>query len=710
MHVQGRVMAAVGCSFVLVSSAAAAPPKQPTASAPVMPGSSYAMPNNFYGAHLLVDDGRPGSRGFHHLRWARYLVGKWGYAKTLFADIDAKTQGPREGWVGYVQSCYDLELIPLVRLGGRMKDGQWLPPIPDEPGNYKGMAAAVRRVVEKLPRSRMCPLYIELWNEPNLSVEWAGKPNHKEYADFFAQAAAAIRDIGDERIRILNGGLATSPEWTRKLCEDNPDFLRAFDLWACHPYPHNHPPSINFHDKTMPGGSDLAIDSYLLETAVLAELGRPGVKVMLTETGYDLGNSVYAAYPVINEDNRADYIVRAFRDYWSKWPEVQAVFPFEFCNEGWTRFDWVYPDSETNDDGSPSRPHKQYTMVAALAKPTDRTGALSGTITIAGLGSRLEKARVSVHLKNTAAEADIMGNYTLPRLAPGEYRVNVSKPGFAELSKKITIRNGANTVLDASLEASQRAALSGTVISGDTGKPMGGVVVKLSPGDQQATADRRGEYTITECIPGRYRITAQAKGTLTYEGSDVEVAVKGKNRHDFVLGQLKARGPANVLANAGFEAGGGGGAITGIGLGFEPTEPGPREFGESRAEISRSEAHTGRCSQQLVVRSEPVTVRQITHYGTAKPGTRYEAGGWVRADIPGREGQAWVSLEFTRNDGGVIQRFEPKAKASGRSKGWVWLSVEALAPAGSERISVNLHTKGSGGLAYFDDLWLSTAK
>ena len=651
MRLQLWLIVTIGLGVVPLLPTMAAPPRQPAATAPApLPGSSYAMPNNFYGAHLLVDDGRPGSRGFQHLRWARYLVGRWGYAKTLFADIDAKTQGPREGWVGYVQSCYDLELIPLVRLGGRMKDGQWLPPTPDEPGNYKSMAAAVRRVVEKLPRSRMCPLYIELWNEPNLVVEWAGKPNVQEYADFFVQASAAIREIGDERIRILNGGLATSPDWTRKLGQANPAFLQAFDFWACHPYPHNHPPSINFHDKTMPPGSDLAIDSYLLETAVLAELGRPGVKVMLTETGYDLGNSAYAAYPVINEDNRADYIVRAFRDYWSKWPEIQAVFPFEFCNEGWTRFDWVYPDSGTNDDGSPDKPHKQYTMIAALAKPTDRTGALSGTISIAGLGSRLEAARVSLHLKKNAAEADILGNYTLPRIAPGEYRVNISKPGFAEFSKKITIRGGTNTVLDAALEATERASLSGTVTSGDTGKPLGGVVVKLSPGDQHATTDRRGLFEIPDCIPGRYRISAEAKGTLRYEAADVEVSIKGKNRHDFVLGRLKARGKENVLANAGFEGGGGGGAISGIGLGFEPTEPAPASLARPgpRSAAARPTPASARNDWWPAPRNSPSARSPTTAPPSRALATRLEpgSGATCRAAM-GRPGSAWSSPATT---------------------------------------------------------------
>jgi hypothetical protein len=192
--------------------------------------SAYAMPNNFYGAHLLVDNGLPGTRGYNHLKWARRLVGRWGYAKTMFMGIDKHTTGPAGGWVDYVERCYSLELIPLVRLAGKMKDGQWLAPEPDKPGDYHSMAEAIKRVVLGLPRSEMCPLYVEIWNEPNLAVEWTGKPNPQQYADFMVQAAEAIRSIGDDRIRILNGGLATSADWAQKLCQLNPKFISSFDV------------------------------------------------------------------------------------------------------------------------------------------------------------------------------------------------------------------------------------------------------------------------------------------------------------------------------------------------------------------------------------------------------------------------------------------------------------------------------------------------
>jgi len=676
---------------------------------PPLEKSAYAAPHNCYGAHLLVNDGKPGSRGDKNLRWARYLVGRWGFAKTLFGGIDKNTKGPNQAWIDYVNRCYELELIPLVRLAGHYKGKYWLKPEADEPGNYTSMAAAVKRVVSGLPRSDLCPLYVEVWNEPNLDVEWTGKTNHEEYAAFFVQVAKAIRSIGDDRIKILNGGLASSPEWARLLCQADPKFAQSFDYWSCHPYPMNRPPSFNLHDKKIPPDSELAIDSYLLELAELRKCGRDKVKVVITETGYDLGNSVYTrgkGHPIIDEYNRADYIMRAFRDYWSKWPEVHAVTPFEFCDRGWMRFDWVYPDSDINPDGSPSRPHYQYTVVAALAKPTDVTGAINGTVTVARLGTRLEGAEAS--LLGHHAESDPMGNYFLPKLRPGDYRIRVNKSGFKNAEAKLKVVRGQNTVFDIALVAERRADLTGVVRSGDTGKPIRGAVVRLSPGDLETKTNRKGEFEFKDCIPSRYTLTAEFKRHHDYRAEHVAVVSGRPNRHDFLLGSKRCPDAENLANNTSCEAGGGGGGKPGIALGFEP--PALGGYRDGAALISDDIAHTGRRSQKMRVGQNEVVIRQISHYGTVEPGKRYLGGMWVKADCSNRESGAWITLDMTDNAGVVIERIEPKEKVLGRSDDWIWMQLEGVAPAGSQRLSINLHTQGEGGYAYFDDVYIGLAK
>jgi len=174
--------------------------------------------------------------------------------------------------------------------------------------------------------------------------------------------SVALRALGDDRIRILNGGLSPGGDVPPLDFIDEmaavPGALEAFDVWAAHPYPGNRPPEFNIHEGTARNYRHLAIDSYLLELERLAQHGRRGVQVLLTETGYALGASdlTFLGYASIHEANRADYMVRALRDYWSDWPEVLGVCPYELQDPdgAWAVWDWLG--------------HQQYDAVAAMDK------------------------------------------------------------------------------------------------------------------------------------------------------------------------------------------------------------------------------------------------------------------------------------------------------------------------------------------------------
>jgi len=428
--------------------------------------------------------------------------------------------------------------------------------------------------------------------------------------------------------------------------------------------------------------------------------------VMLTETGYDLGNRLFspAGYPIIDELNRADYMIRAFRDYWPKWPEIIAVFPFEFSNDGWQRFDWVYPDSGTDDAGRPKRIHAQYGAVAALAKVTDTTGGISGTITIDKLGATLEGATVMLDTLPIGAVTDPMGNYLLPKILPGTYKITVKKKGFDTIEQKVTAKAGENTVVNIALVCRDKVKLTGTVRSGDTGKPLSGVTIELQPSKQTVRTSSEGRYEFRNCIPARYTLTATLDSFETYS-ANVQVSSSdqsNQNMHDFVLGRRRATITKNELENGGMEAGGGGGGKEGLALGFESLLAGYRD---EMTAVSDKFAHTGRLSQEMRMYPEELILRQITHYHTAQPGKTWVAGAWVRTDSSDDKAAAWLSLAATGGDGNFVAQTASK-KVTGRSDGWVWLEVQLLSPPNANRISVNLHTQGSTGSAYFDDVSL----
>ncbi len=321
--------------------------------------------DSFYGINTFVQDQCVSNTIFWQLDRMRWLMGYHAWAKQLFYGITPDTRRPKYCWYDFVNAAYDRGLQPVVRLQGVRGGTGWLAPPANWPGNYQSMAEAFKRVVAGLPRRDGFTLYVQIWNEPNMDSEWGGSANPGEYAHFLEQAAGAIRSIGDPRIKVLNGPLAPggniSPvRFMDGMFSSDPNSLWAFDLWAAHPYPSNHPPEFNRHRGTS-GSSRLTIDSYLPQLERLADWGRPNVDVFISETGYGLGDPTDPLYPPINETNRAEYIQRAFRDYWQGWPEVHGVAPFELSDPKgeWAVWDWIAPNGLH---------HPQYDAVLALDK------------------------------------------------------------------------------------------------------------------------------------------------------------------------------------------------------------------------------------------------------------------------------------------------------------------------------------------------------
>ncbi|MGE3272103.1 MAG: carboxypeptidase-like regulatory domain-containing protein, partial [Chloroflexota bacterium] len=339
-------------------------------------GRAHQTGRNLRGIHTLAASRKAMD---DQLAWAEALVGPGGHVTQPILGLGAGTAGPSDDAIYYVEQAYRRRLDPILVLQSRYvnRDGcnatgyvGWLPPSPDAGGtSYQAEAEAYARVVAGLPRQDGRLLYVQIGNEPNLNEMWGGAASPAEYARFFVQVSAAIRAIGDPRIVVLNAALAPEGdidnlEFLRQALAAEPAFATSFDLWASHPYPRNQPPAQNLHDGTALPGSRYAIDAYLLELDVLAEYGlnTDALQVVLTETGYELGDAHYAQYPPITDELRAAYAAVAFERYWPRWPEIRAVTPFQLSGwyGTWRTFEWVHPSSTTNAQGLPTQPRLQY--------------------------------------------------------------------------------------------------------------------------------------------------------------------------------------------------------------------------------------------------------------------------------------------------------------------------------------------------------------
>lgn len=663
-------------------------------------GEQAATPlRNIFGAHLLID--RADENGMAQLRWAQRLVGRWGHIKTMFWPITTETKGPEPHWREFVAACYKLELVPLIRLAGRRDVSRWVEPQADKPGDYTSIARAIRRVVEGLPRDDRCPLYIEVWNEPNVPGEWGGHANSVEYAQFFVQAARAIHSIGDPRIQVLNGAAALDGvAFTEAMCKAVPEFVHAFDVWASHPYPANRPPEINLHDGTAKTSPELTIDGYLVELNLLRRYGRRNIRVMLTETGYDLGNDLLGrreGLPIVNEANRADYMARAFRDYWPRWSEVVAVFPFVTVGRNWERFEWVHGDSGTNPDGSPTRPRRQYAAVASLAKPGDSSGAISGKVTTGP--QRVPVPRTKVTCRDHTDETDEAGCFYLARMESGLYELCFERTGFEPVRRIVRVEATVNAVIDVPLRANKTGRLSGEIRDGLTGRPLAGVSLTFRPSaGRTVTTQGNGTFGAIELMPIAYSLTLAKPAYQTVTLPSLAIPAGEVWRLTLPLGPIREPIWPNLLSNPSFEEGDGGGGRDGIALRYEPATRGHCFLAE---DIVRS----GQRSQAIEADGSPTTIRQITPYNSVRTGERYAAATWIRTLGSKGEG-ATISLDFTEDDGRIIQRNRASERVRGTSTTWVYLEIGGIAPAGAKRAAINFDVGAGSGMAYFDDVYL----
>ncbi len=439
------------------------PAPDPTVVGSTLRWSDLPAPSNRpgrYGIHTLVQDIMDLPHINAQLDWARALGGPGSYVKELLYPITPATAGPQQSWIDFVSAAYARDLIPVLRLQGVYSPEavHWEKPPVDKDGSYRSIAAAFQQVVAGLPRRPGQPLYIEIWNEPNLDFEWGGASDPTEYARFFLAVSEAIRALKDPNVVIMNGALSPGGNhfhlnFLDAMFKAVPAAAYAFDVWASHPYAGNHPPDYNEDYYSVRG--------YQWE---LTRLGRyrdvRNLKVMATEAGYALGNHDDPRFPPIDEASRAAYTRKAFEDYWTKDDRLLAVMPFELSSpfNEWPAFDWVFSSSSTRGDGSPDRSHQVYDTVRDLPRqaptlvitfrlsaprsqgsyqPTMEVSIPTGTVSLKAEAvtvtdlkdAGVVSGRVILSGRGTAAGATVsMGDQSVRTAADGSYQM-AAQPG-----------------------------------------------------------------------------------------------------------------------------------------------------------------------------------------------------------------------------------------------------------------------------------------
>jgi polysaccharide biosynthesis protein PslG len=214
----------------------------------------------------------------------------------------------------------------------------------------------------------------EIWNEPNITREWGGKaPDAREYTEMLRASYAAIKRADPQAI-VISGAMSPTTENTDRAKPDT-IFLRdmysfgakgTFDVLGVHAAGFKSAPetdpAVVANDPVLNNGDPSAPDlrrAYTFRRVedlrqIMVENGDADKKVAILEMGWTSDNRPTSDYRwhAVTEQEKADYMVRAFKYARVNWPWASMMTVIYIPDPRWN------PDQEqlywsiTNLDGT----------------------------------------------------------------------------------------------------------------------------------------------------------------------------------------------------------------------------------------------------------------------------------------------------------------------------------------------------------------------
>lgn len=363
---------------------------------------------------------------------ARTLVGDWGYLRHGISP-DANVERVRLN-MAMIRAHH---LIPIA--GGAYPDKKFREegkPYPRlDPDGTMRTAARDRAAIWRTMYEAGIPFYaVEVMNEVNIGD---GFPPEK-YAQWLLDFAVEVKRAYPG-LKVCSCGMAGSgAEYYDRVLAYRPELKEVVDFWGLHPYGANNPPEVPPAENTL--------RSHELTAEVLAKHGVDPIRLMCTETGYELEigpTGKNPAHPPIREDNRAEYMARAFRDYYVPDPRIEMVAPFTLWDLPWHGWDgWSY----MAHDG---RPKPIYYASMREPKSGGRDwmptgdGRIAGRITWESTGIGIPRVVVFTEPAFYGGVTDDEGHYEITGLPPGTYRVRTFADGYEPVAPR-PLRVGGN--------------------------------------------------------------------------------------------------------------------------------------------------------------------------------------------------------------------------------------------------------------------------
>jgi hypothetical protein len=191
----------------------------------------------------------------------------------------------------------------------------------------------------------------QVWNEPNLSREWGGKPpNPAEYTALLKVCYEAIKAADPEAI-VISAGLAPTGTSSSEAMPDM-DFLQGmydagaaayFDVLGVHAPGYKAPPEMSSNEVVAQGefgnGRWFAFRHVEDMRAIMVANGDSAKQVAIMEMGWILHQDLHEGYTWhgVSEAEQADYLVRAYQYAQENWrPWIGVMTTVYMADADWT--------------------------------------------------------------------------------------------------------------------------------------------------------------------------------------------------------------------------------------------------------------------------------------------------------------------------------------------------------------------------------------
>lgn len=306
---------------------------RPAPPPPVLPGPPQTVVTRYpnLGVHTRLTDEVEAWKIRHTLALVREMGARW--IVELFPWAYAEPQPGRFDWAHsdlVIDHAIAQGLTVIARLG---LTPAWARPADTplnylEPDQFPAFAAFAAAFADRY-RGRVA--HIIVWNEPNLSFEWGGRPvDPAEYAALLRATYPAVKAANPQAV-VLGGALAPTLEppgspngWDDRL------YLEAlyaagaaafFDALAVHTY------GLTFPPTTPPDPRQINFRRVELLRGVMTAHGDADTPIYITETGYnDHPRWTRAVRPA----QRVQYTLESLEWATAEWPYVQVFAVWVF--------------------------------------------------------------------------------------------------------------------------------------------------------------------------------------------------------------------------------------------------------------------------------------------------------------------------------------------------------------------------------------------